>query len=186
MKVAQKRIVNKYINDIAFMNKVWLIFFFIYCVGHTQSRVLITELNSSGNFMDDFSTLYYQGELFNGLAYEVYANGKLWVEAKYKNGRCDGELKEWDQQGRLRLVENYKNGDKDGVQKYYWESSGRLLDESNWKKGKLHGLSRTWHESGQLLIEENYITGRLISEKCWNDNGEKIQCRDLEWRPRLH
>ncbi len=168
------------------MKKIWLIFLFIFTIVNSQERVLMTELMSDGNFMEDFSILYYQGQLFNGLGYELYQNGELWIEANYKDGRCDGVLKEWDQKGQLKLEENYKSGEKDGVQKYYWKANGKLLDESNWRKGKLHGISKTWHENGQLLIEENYITGRLISEKCWNEKGEKIRCRDLKWRPRLH
>jgi antitoxin component YwqK of YwqJK toxin-antitoxin module len=70
---------------------------------------------------------------------------------------------------------NYKDGEFHGTQKG-WYKNGQLAFESFSIDGIDNGLSRQWYENGQLSLEENYLNGELISSKCWDENGNLIQC----------
>jgi len=55
-------------------------------------------------------------------------------------------------------------------------SNGQLQYEGNFKNGKQDGLERTWHFNGRLISEANFTEGNLISKKCWDEEGNKIEC----------
>ena len=39
----------------------------------------------------------------------------------------------------------------------------------------------SWHENGQKMEEITYKDGNKISEKCWDEEGENIECEDDTW-----
>ena len=55
-------------------------------------------------------------------------------------------------------------------------SNGQLQYEGNFKNGKQDGLERTWHFNGRLISAANFTEGNLISKKCWDEEGNKIEC----------
>lgn len=55
-------------------------------------------------------------------------------------------------------------------------SNGQLQYEGNFKNGKQGGLERTWHFNGQLISEANFTEGNFISKKCWDKEGNVIEC----------
>ena len=55
-------------------------------------------------------------------------------------------------------------------------SNGLLKYEGNFKNGKQDGLERTWHFNGRLISEANFTEGNFISKKCWDEEGQKIEC----------
>jgi len=81
----------------------------------------------------------------------------------------------YDNQGYLAIEYNYKDGKKHGPRRI-WSKNGQLEIEYNYKEGKRHGLWRVWFENGQLEIETNYKDNRIIYEKCWDEQGIKIEC----------
>ena len=62
-----------------------------------------------------------------------------------------------------------------GVDKGYYEN-GQLRYETNYKDGIVDGLGKGWYENGQLKSEWSYKDGELISEKCWDEEGNEIDC----------
>jgi len=75
----------------------------------------------------------------------------------YKNGRKNGPYKEWYSLSKgkiLKLVGNYKNGEKDGLWTYYFENE--KWKEGNFKEGKEDGLW-TYYTKGWKWKEETYI-----------------------------
>ena len=60
--------------------------------------------------------------------------------------------------------------------------NGQLEREANYKDGKYDGVYKRWYDNGQLDLEYNYKDGKkdgdIISEKCWDEEGNEIDCPD--------
>jgi|TARA_B110000116_G_C16784423_1_gene560084 antitoxin component YwqK of YwqJK toxin-antitoxin module len=69
---------------------------------------------------------------------------------------------------------NYNNGNK--------EFTGTYLD--SFENGKYHesrvGVWKFWYPDGKLKFEGIYKQGFLVSKKCWNSNGEAINCKMMK------
>ena len=37
-------------------------------------------------------------------------------------------------------------------------------------------ILREWHKNGQLMSESNYKDDVIQSKKCWDEEGNKIEC----------
>jgi len=57
-----------------------------------------------------------------------------------------------------------------------YHENGQLKYETNWKDDKEEGLEKLYYESGRIYSEGNYKDGELISKKCWDKNGQEIDC----------
>jgi len=75
----------------------------------------------------------------------------------------------------INYVWFYNNQPFNGVG-YMSYPNGKLDYEANYKNGVLDGLCRSWYLNGQLVTEGNYKDGKLISEKCWDEEGNEIDC----------
>ena len=53
------------------------------------------------------------------------------------------------------------NGKAEGLLRV-WHENGQLWMEGNYVNGKKNGLHREWHENGRLLSEKNYVNGELV------------------------
>ena len=53
--------------------------------------------------------------------------------------------------------------------------------ESEWmlKDGRLDGLYTLWYKSGKKWLQNTYKDGELISQKCWDEDGNECECSDL-------
>ena len=91
------------------------------------------------------------------------------------NKTVTGVVYDEHENGQLRYESNYEDGKEDGLSRE-WYSDGQLHYEGNYKDDRKDGLTRWWNENGQLMIEGNYKDGNLLSEKCWDKDGNEIQC----------
>jgi len=105
-------------------------------------------------------------------------NGKVEMILTIKDGKLDGLKRTWYENGQLGSERNYKDGKPNDLIRIWYEN-GQLEAESNYKDSKEDGLTRYWHENGQLIYEGNYKNGVLISEKCFNEDGNEIECIPL-------
>ena len=44
------------------------------------------------------------------------------------------------------------------------------------KGGKENGLKTYWYENGQKMEEETFKDGELISQECWDEDGNEKEC----------
>jgi len=92
------------------MKRLLLFAFVLQFVSCSKNdRVLLGSINFEG--VGSNRVAYYQGELFDGIAYTVYPNGTLHYEAEYRDGKKNGVLRNWDSDGRLLFSEKYINGE---------------------------------------------------------------------------
>ena len=111
----------------------------------------------------------------NGLQKQWYENAQLWEEENYKDGVLDGLHRKWHRNGKLAEEGNYKDGNRYGLHKQ-WYSDGQLWEEQNYKNDERDGLQKEWHHNGQLEREEDFKEGYGISFKCWDEDGNQIEC----------
>ncbi|HIB32429.1 MAG TPA: hypothetical protein EYO45_04895 [Candidatus Marinimicrobia bacterium] len=143
---------------------------------------------------------------YSGDVFSLYDDGKKKDEGALKNGRENGGWTYWHENGQKRSKGNYKNGDKYGKWTYFyqnkqktevansdgtinktghrtmlekntlWYKDGQKWQEGTYKDGKEDGLWTIWYESGQKKMEAILKDGELISDKCWDEDGNKIEC----------
>ena len=94
------------------------------------NRVLADELINKGN--EDIPLMYFESELFNGIAFDIHPNGQLMSEGNFKAGKRQGSLKIWHENAQLMFEGNYKAGIRDGVIKM-WDENGVLFFNSLYK-----------------------------------------------------
>jgi antitoxin component YwqK of YwqJK toxin-antitoxin module len=111
----------------------------------------------------------------DGLQRVWHKNGQLGQEFNYKDGKEVGLFRSWYENGQLKYEGNFKDGKEDGLFREWYEN-GQLKSIWNWKEGKLDGLTRDWYRNGQLEYEANFKDGELISKKCWDEDGNEINC----------
>ena len=144
--------------------------------------------------------IYVKGKK-DGLHRTWYENGQLQSEYNYKDGKEDGLGRAWYEDGQLGAEKNYKDGKSNGLQREWykngrlmfewseinnrqnglntaWYSTGRLWWKGNDVNHKKEGIWKGWYENGQLHYEINFKEDERISQKCWDEDGNEIECED--------
>ena len=107
----------------------------------------LTIYNDSNQIVYLKSTM----EPLNGKVFVKYADGDLAAKILVVKGKRTGEWK-------------------------MWHKNGQLSREGSFKNGKEHGLTREWYENGELGRQLYYYYGEIKEEKCWDEDGVKIDC----------
>tara|TARA_B100000767_G_C19687373_1_gene502406 strand:+ start:623 stop:1201 length:579 start_codon:yes stop_codon:yes gene_type:complete len=117
---------------------------------------------------------YYNNKIFTGTVVQYEEDGKLFKEITFKDGKKDGLYRRW--KSRSYYEGNYKDGEWDGLFKRWRIKYEDGFEGSN-QNVRQDGIWKTYHkENGQLKYESNYKNGELISQKCWDVEGNKIDC----------
>ena len=84
--------------------------------------------------------------------------GHLIAQGKYMGQKKTGEWK-YFLDTKIVSVENYLNGQKNGVSKRSYKT-GELLEGSNWKDDLLDGVYRAYFHDGKVYLECKYSLGK--------------------------
>ncbi|MGH1335299.1 MAG: toxin-antitoxin system YwqK family antitoxin [Aureispira sp.] len=118
---------------------------------------------------------------------------------QYKDGKKEGLWREFDKEGRLSLEGYYKNGKAEGWMKWYYEgnfaASGLMKGgkrEGPWKICDVHdpnqcidatfeagqetGVWQLYHDNGVLWKRQQKKNRTVLSEECWDEQGQPISC----------
>lgn len=83
-----------------------------------------------------------------------------------------GWVKEVRQNGKLKGLSHFKNGEKDGPSAT-WHESGSKQSEEHWLGGKQDGMFTTWHENEQKKGESHWKNGKRVETwETWHENGQ--------------
>ena len=125
-----------------------------------------------------------------GIVFENHSNGQNSSIENFRNGEWEGTQTYWYEDGTKQLEVKYKNGKQNGISKK-WYKNGQLEVETSWTDGKSDGkVDRGWFENGQLKYQGGkgwysngalrYETkmegGKIIFSKCWDVDGNVIEC----------
>ena len=95
-----------------------------------------------------------------GVAISYHPNGKVAVEAPYKNGKLDGVFKSYFENGKVWQTIGYKAGIEEGISTTYFENGVKKSREV-YKGGVLDGLTEEWDDNGTLRRKLPYVRGQL-------------------------
>ena len=115
------------------------------------------QQNYNADNLNEIDGIFYTkdtSEPYSGRVFSLYKNGNIESEWTLKNGRLDGLYKLWYKSGKKWLQNTYKDG-------------------------KLDGLSIYWDRKELLDTKRTYKNGELISQKCWDKDGNECVCSDL-------
>ena len=114
---------------------------------------------------------------FTGWFKQVRETGKLRSLEEYKNGKPHGRYLYWWKNGRKAEEKNFHDGISHGLWESWYPNGQKQLEQSV-ENGKLHGPATRWYSNGQKKDESLYQNGRVISIVVWKPNGEK--CSDTK------
>jgi antitoxin component YwqK of YwqJK toxin-antitoxin module len=113
----------------------------------------------------------------NGLVLTYFPqHGIVAVEYNYINDKKEGLWKEFFEDGKPKLLANYKD---DLLQGEYtsWYANGKVNRKGQYEKGKSVGLWTTYTEEGQFKKMERYKMGLLEFERIF-ENGLVVYEKD--------
>lgn len=156
-------------------------------------------------FAQDFNRTDAKGRR-QGPWHDYYANGQLRYEGQFKNDKCKGVFKYYDEQGNLKATNEfdksgekalnktyaangrmiatgyYVNQKKEGVWKYFDAASGQLrLVEDN-ENGKVHGWSRLYNPNNGSLAEETQYVNGLPEGQCHKFSDTGVLLMECQYR----
>ena len=101
-----------------------------------------------------------------------YKNGQAKSIENFKNGKLNGEFKEFFEDGNLSQIATFKNGDMKNIKVFY--ENGNLKFEQNLKNRK--GKYRGYYPNGQLESEGEVFQGDEIGLwKYYNEEGNLLK-----------
>ncbi len=71
----------------------------------------------------------------------------------------------------------YKEGKLDGPL-LSWHENGQKEQESNWKDGQVDGTLTLWHKNGKKMLQGTMKSGKTISKQFWNSKGEDVDSQE--------
>ena len=110
---------------------------------------LISEVNYKLGVLDGKKIIFFP------------QNGKPSKIIEYKNGKKNGQLREFYTDGKPSRLETYRNDTLNGPFKI-WFPEGQLQIEGSYKNGYQEGIWKTYDKNGKLLKQETFSNGFLI------------------------
>ena len=92
-----------------------------------------------------------------------------------KDGKKDGLWTWWYENGEKKNEGTFKDGQENGLHRWWYEN-GQKSKEGTYKDGKQVELVTSWYENGQKGKEGTFKDGELVSENCWDIDGNDIDC----------
>ena len=119
-----------------------------------------------------YSFGYQIDENFIGQVIKKYKDGQVKSIENFKNGKLNGEFKEFFENGSLFQVGTFKNGDMKNIKVFY--ENGNLKFEQNLKDRK--GKYRGYYPNGMLEVEGEVFQGDEIGLwKYYNEEGNLLK-----------
>lgn len=105
-------------------------------------------------------TLQKGTDIREGVSLSYHPNGKVAVEAPYKNGKLDGVFKSFYENGNPWQTIGYRDGIEDGISTDYYENGMKKTCEV-YKAGVLDGMSEQFNERGLVWRKIPYVNGQV-------------------------
>lgn len=121
---------------------------------------------------NDLGVMLYNDLPFTGLALSYSYEDKLSEQARYKDGKMDGDLIGYFPNGRIKYIRPYKNGQKHGIH-IGWHLNGNIRFYYIFEYGLSEGNHKEWYENGDLMQDLNYVKGKPLGpQKVWRTDGK--------------
>jgi antitoxin component YwqK of YwqJK toxin-antitoxin module len=123
--------------------------------------------------------LYFQNDVaYTGKHTVYYASGVIKEEFLVKEGKLDGEIVKYYDNGSKMEVGNYENNLKFGLWTRF-NTSGSVIAEASYKNGKKDGSWVVYDDKGTKLFKMEYKDGEKVGTwNQWDENGNLIKSTD--------
>ena len=115
---------------------------------------------------------------FTGKVVEYWPNGEKKTEGEVLNGMLHGKVVYWYEDGQKYNETEYRDNKPHGKETG-WYKTGQKEGVGYYRDGKVEGKTIMWYKSGQKRKEKEFHNSELISEQCWDENGNPIDCEEL-------
>jgi antitoxin component YwqK of YwqJK toxin-antitoxin module len=120
----------------------------------------------------------FKNDVKEGPTTYYYPDGRIKKQVNFKYGLEDGLAKEFDTDGRIITLINYKsgfiterelinrydnNGQKHGMWKFFY-ADGKIMSEGNYKHGKENGYFKEYDKDGNLISTAKYADGTKLED----------------------
>ena len=113
---------------------------------------------------DDVSYTKDTNKPYTGAVFSLYKSGEKSFEAHLKDGKWDGKLTGYYENGQIYEEGNYKDGKIiDGKVTFYYQN-GQIKEEGNYKDGEKDGKWTIYYGNGSIDKVEEYKDGELIED----------------------
>lgn len=141
------------------------------------------DTNNTSSVLNEQSATEMDTSIYNqykdgkkeGLWKEIDKNGVLLSEGYYKNGRANGWMK-WYYKGALMAEGNMINDKRNGPWTICDVHDPSVCINAYFENERREGIWKTYHENGKLHREQIWKNDQPIAEKCWDENGNSINC----------
>lgn len=113
-----------------------------------------------------------------GYSYYYYNNSKLQYKIKFKDNIRDGEAYEYDKEGNLTALLEYRNDflinrtpvnrvDSKGQRTGQWvelHDNGKIKKQMNYVNGLPNGVAKEFSPTGKIIKVDTYVNGTINSE----------------------
>lgn len=136
------------------------------------------------------SEVVYKNNKKQGLEIQWYNNHNNCVkqETHYNNGVLDGPITYYTKGCRKDMIENFKNGVKEGIEITY-HSNGNIKAEGVYKKGNLDGVYKIYDKNGKFSFESRSTNEEIQFEPNLEDTSNygvyKVLNRNPKWKKTL-
>lgn len=104
-----------------------------------------------------------------------FRNGYIYKKGESK--RYTGLIRVYFDNGNLKNICEYVDGEKNGIFKEYTRS-GFLSEYIEYKNNKIDGIRRMYYPSGQIRFDQKWINGEISKTSDYNEDGIKTFERD--------
>lgn len=125
-----------------------------------------------GEQLVEFNILYKDGAIENSIT-EYYADGSVYLEAPFINGKKQGLVKKYYSNKNVLSEINYHNGQLNGTYKSYYPNSN-VYETGQSVDNFYDGPWKQYYKDGTLKIDFNYDKGYTDGIYKYYDTDEKI------------
>ena len=98
---------------------------------------------------------------------------RLVEETQLTGGTPHGISKLWTSTGVLIGQARYRDGKLDG-EAFTWNVMGQLISKANYENGELHGQYQSWWDNGQEKESGLYVHDARAEPYVWYDHDGKV------------
>lgn len=136
--------------------------------GNLSQSGIVKDGKKQGNWVEYYPnaiiksiTPYVDGKI-EGLRVEFGNSGQLEKSMEYHNGLLNGDYKEL-RYSSVKEERYYENGKLEGTVKIYYDN-GKIMEEGLYKNGTRDGVSKWYDQGGNVTIEYEYKNGELVKK----------------------
>lgn len=124
-----------------------------------------------------------ESQPYSGTAYELHRNGKLKAETPYRDGRVQGTLHRWFENGVPSQTCDYSDNLRSGRCRTF-HPDGSLSTDTTFRKGLPDGSDKEWFQNGRLKVDGTYRDAKRTGPyRLWFEDGSpRFECNYVDGR----